>query len=168
MAELILSHENNWKGELYRFEIYAATDFSDLTGVSQVYGLVLNASNKILIVSGDQKNWILPGGGVEEGEALIDTLKREVYEEAAVAVDDQTIQPFFFQKVYSQQGGEWKHLDTQARFVCRVGRQDEFVSDPDNEDIKYQLFIDIGELDQYLDWGETVKFIKNEILRAAI
>ncbi len=168
MTKLVLEHDSHWRGVLYRFKIYSATDFSQLNNVEQVYGLVLDSDNEVLLVSGDKKQWILPGGGVETGETLIDTLKREVYEEAAVIVDDKTIRPFFFQKVYSVENGEEKYLATQARFVCRVKKQDRFIKDPDMGNIKYQLFVDVKRLHQYLKWGQTTKFIQNEVMKVAV
>lgn len=166
MNKLVLKYNNYWEDVLYRFKIYLTSDFSKLTNVSQVYGLVLNSDDEILLVSADRENWGLPGGGVEKGESLIDALVREVYEEAAVIIDDKTIRPFFFQKVFTNDNG-WKYSGTQARFVCRVASQDKFSKDPDMEDIKYQMFVDLKKLDQYLKWGRTTEFIQKEVLKVA-
>jgi len=165
ISKLILKHENYLDGALYRFELYRAPSFSHLSGVRQVYGVILNSDNKILLVSGSRKRWILPGGGVEEGEMLRNTLIREAYEEAAVVVDEKSIQPFFFQKVYSLADNKEKYLSTEVRYICRIKKQDEFIKDPDEGDIKYQISVDVKELDKYLKWGETTGFIQRELLR---
>jgi ADP-ribose pyrophosphatase YjhB (NUDIX family) len=159
--------ENDWEGSIYKFEIYLASDFSQLSGIKQVYGAVLDDKDRLLIISQDGKNWGLPGGTVEAGETLLDTLDREVYEEAAVVINPGTIKPFFYQKVYSKVDNEWKHTDTQVRFVCRLARQDKFVKDPDEEKVKYQKFVNINDLDKFLKWGETTGFIQKEVLKAA-
>jgi len=165
MAKLVHSHDNYWEDVLYRFKIYLTSDFSNLSNVGQVYGAVLDEENRLLIVSQDDKNWILPGGTVEAGETLVETLKREVYEEAAVTVDDETLRPFFYQKVYSKADDLWKLCGIQARFVCRLARRDKFVKDPDDEKVKYQKFVELDRLDQFLKWGETTEFIQKEILK---
>lgn len=164
MSKLILKHENYWDNVLYRFELFTDSDFSKIKGVNQVYGVILNPENKVLLVAGNSKKWILPGGGVEAGEGLVDTLVREAYEEAAVVVDQKTIKPLFFQKVYSLTDNQEKYLGIGARFVCRIERQDDFIEDPDLGDIKHQIFVSVPELDKYLRWDDTTKFIQKELM----
>jgi 8-oxo-dGTP pyrophosphatase MutT (NUDIX family) len=168
MIKPVLKTKNYWDGVLYKFEIYLSSDFSKLSRVSQAYGAVLDEENRLLVVSQDGKDWGLPGGTVETGESLIDALIREAYEEAAVVVSPKTVKPFFHQKVYCKVGDRWKLTDIQARFVCRKERQDKFIKDPDNGKVKYQRFVDIDILDQFLKWGETTKFIQKEVLKAVI
>lgn len=56
----------------------------------RVYGICINASNEILMtheaINGYHFNKF-PGGGHEEGEGLIDTLRREFMEECGVSID---------------------------------------------------------------------------------
>lgn len=53
-----------------------------------VYGMVQNAVGDTLMVL-NQKNglWTLPGGGVERGESLPESLKREMSEEVGLDVE---------------------------------------------------------------------------------
>jgi 8-oxo-dGTP diphosphatase len=51
-----------------------------------VAGLVRNSQDEILLVRHPRRGWEMPGGQVDEGENLIHALKREVEEEAGVAI----------------------------------------------------------------------------------
>jgi ADP-ribose pyrophosphatase YjhB (NUDIX family) len=44
------------------------------------------ARGEVVLVSGDGENWDLPGGRPEPDESLVDTLRREIREEACAAV----------------------------------------------------------------------------------
>lgn len=157
-----LVHENTWRGNLYKFEIFLSDDFSNIKNVTQVYGVIFDSKERILLVAGRQKFWILPGGSVEEGETFLDTLHREVYEESAVFIDENSINPFFYQNVYFQSNGKWTFECTQLRYLANIKQIDKFISDPGGH-VRYQEFVDIDRLDKYLRWGETTKFIKNQL-----
>ena len=159
-----LVNEITWEGKPVRFELYLSSDFSGISGASQVYAFVLDNQNRLLLVSPEDKKWNLPGGTIESGETYLETLKREVYEEAAIVIDEKTAKPFFYQKVLDKnKKNEWVLGTIQIRFVCRMTKQDKFVLDPGGN-TKNQIFVPISELSQYLLWGGTTEFIKKNIL----
>ena len=41
-------------------------------------GIIFNEVNKILLVKNPRKGWEYPGGEIENGETIIDGLKREI------------------------------------------------------------------------------------------
>ena len=47
-------------------------------------GVVLNKNKDILIVNQRGNSWSLPKGHVESGETLLETAKREIYEESGI------------------------------------------------------------------------------------
>jgi 8-oxo-dGTP diphosphatase len=49
--------------------------------------LVSNNENEVLLIRHQKRGWEIPQGRVEEGENLIDALRREVREEAGVEIE---------------------------------------------------------------------------------
>ena len=50
-------------------------------------GLILNDTNKVLLVKSPLRGWEFPGGMVESGETLQSALKREVLEESGATIE---------------------------------------------------------------------------------
>lgn len=152
-----------WKEKEYRFDMYVSNDFSKLENVEQVYVLVLNTEHdKILVVREKSGMWMLPGGGVEKGETLLDTLKREVKEETNREVKIETAKPLFYQMAYKKNDtGEWEFSRVEVRYSVIVDKDLDFISDPDNGDVVEVRWVKINDLHEYLDWGETVQLIKD-------
>lgn len=53
--------------------------------------LITNDEGMVLMVRHPRRGWELPGGKIEEGESIIDGLKREILEEAGVQVEIDTL-----------------------------------------------------------------------------
>ena len=54
--------------------------------ITQAYGICFTEQGRIVLVSVDGQYWNLPGGTVEAGETVTQTLAREVWEEACARV----------------------------------------------------------------------------------
>jgi 8-oxo-dGTP diphosphatase len=52
-----------------------------------VSSLVRNAQDQVLLVRHHKRGWEIPQGRVEEGESLMEALRREVLEETGVEID---------------------------------------------------------------------------------
>lgn len=67
---------------------------SDITEiVKRVKVLIVNSNNEILL-GYSHNDYQFPGGHVEEGETLLQTVKREVEEETGIILDISSIEPF--------------------------------------------------------------------------
>jgi 8-oxo-dGTP diphosphatase len=155
----------NFKDKEYRFDVYMSGDFSNIGEVNQVYGFVISEDNKNLLVGYNKEGiWLPPGGGVEEGETLLNTLKREVKEESNRDVDINTVTPFFYQKCFvKDEKGRWEYMQTQVRYIVKVSNDLEFEHDPDDGDIIKVKWIPIEDVDKYLDWKGVIEKVKEEL-----
>lgn len=79
-----------------------------------VRGLVLDREGRILLVRQTYTSgWLLPGGGVEAGETLVEALRREVLEEGNVEIGaEPELHGMFFNRRASRR-------DHVALFVAR-------------------------------------------------
>ena len=123
--------------------------------ITQAYGLCVNESKEVAIVSDDEgKTWTLPGGSIEPGETIWQTLEREVAEEADIEISG--IKFLGLQKVTNE-----SRIYYQARFFCRVKRVLPQTIDPSKGKVLMRKFVPIATLNQVLKWGN----IADELVR---
>lgn len=131
-------------------------DRSDADLITQAYGICLAGDLACLIIAPDSTKAYLPGGTVEEGESLEETLRREVWEEANLKISDLRL--LGLQEVqHSEQEHErfGRTQYHQSRFVCRVDEAQPVTIDPDKDYAFDRFFIPVAELNDYLEWGDV-------------
>lgn len=158
-----LINKINVDNKLVVFKIYLSSYFEHLQNVTQVYAIVLNEVNDILLVSSIDRKWQLPGGTVEPNETFIDTLIRELDEETSIEPDLDTVKPFFYQDVFTIQNNQEVFGGSQVRFICRPKNITPFTHDPDNGHIMYHQWTKLDILHEYLNWGPTAGFIQKHL-----
>ena len=102
--------------------------------------------NKMVLAKHHKHGWMPPGGHIEEGQTIEETVIREVQEESNMKVLHQEL--IGYQDIY-EPGGTIR----QTRSFCIVEPYGDFVSDP-GEDITEIKLIDPKDYKKYFDWGE--------------
>jgi 8-oxo-dGTP pyrophosphatase MutT (NUDIX family) len=128
---------------------------------NQAYGLCFTARGRIVLVRDRADYWNLPGGGVEEGESLEDTLRREVREEACAEV--VSCQYIGCQRVDDLENPAGSLRYYQSRFWARV----ELLPWAPRHEIVERRLVSPDEFLSTLAWGAapTARIILEEGLR---
>ena len=82
---------------------------------------VVFKEDKVLLIRSDRRGWEFPGGIVENGEAVLDALKREIYEESGIIVEPEYISGIYQNVAFKQGYGplEGMTLPTTVNLVFR-------------------------------------------------
>lgn len=101
-------------------------------------GIVINGKNEILMVKHNRDGWVFPGGMIENGENIIDGLKREIMEETGV---DAEIGEVFCISSNTKKNAGYngvKEIPTKIMldFICRAVSGEPRPSD-ENSESKY-------------------------------
>lgn len=107
-----------WEGRTLAIEWLPAPFRPPRKSVTQVSGVCFTGSGKIVLVAGQLGKWALPGGHVEPGETLEQTLAREVNEEACAIMKRAAY--LGVQKVSDPDNPTGSRAYYQARFWARV------------------------------------------------
>lgn len=114
---------------------------------TQVSGYIYNEKNQLLIVkNGD--NWTIPGGHPEPGETQVQTLERELIEEACVTLKDI----IYLGAVEVVENGETYY---QLRYTAKVLEVLPF----DTEwEVDEREFVRLENLPNYIKWSKGITF----------
>lgn len=114
---------------------------------TQVSGYIFNDQNQLLIVK-NGKTWTIPGGHPEEGESQLETLNRELMEEACVTLKDIN----YLGAVEVVEKGETYY---QLRYTAKVN---EILPFKQEWEICERLFVDLKDLSKYITWSKGITF----------
>lgn len=113
---------------------------------TQVSGYIFNEKNQLLIVkNGD--NWTIPGGHPELGESQLETLNREIMEEACVTINNinylGAVEVIENEKYY------------QLRYTAKVHEVLNFDRKWETSERK---FVELCDLQNYIKWSKGIMF----------
>lgn len=114
---------------------------------TQVSGYIFNDKNQLLVVK-SKKTWTIPGGHPIKGETKLQSLKREVMEEALVTLKNVK----YLGAVEVVENGETYY---QLRYTARV--KEELPFNPTHE-TNERAFVDLDDLINYITWSNGIAF----------
>ena len=126
-------------------------DLSKYKPVGQVYGIVFNEKEEILIARpGPEDPWAIPGGTPEKGETIEQALQREFLEEVDVKV--KNILPLGTQKVEAEDGS----ITHQLRCIALLDHLLPQTIDPDptKNTVWERKFVPAENATEYVKWGK--------------
>lgn len=128
-----------------------------------VYGIVLHEQQVLVAKSHHTQKYVLPGGGIEKGEATEAALKREMWEETGVEVEvgaflDFTTDFFYYDPLdLALHGFLFFYRCTPITLALNPPEY------PPEEDLEYPLWAEVDELnaDSFQSHGEmTMRLIE--------
>ena len=114
---------------------------------TQVSGYVFNDKNELLIVRNDQ-TWTIPGGHPELNETYLETLNRELMEEACVTLKEVN----YLGAVEVVENGETYY---QLRYTAKVNELKPFKQE---WEIGERKFVKLNDLANYIKWSKGITF----------
>lgn len=152
MEKYKLTETKEKDGNVIRY-IWHPRVIPESISVQQVYGFCSTVNNLVVLVreKGDDR-FTLPGGGSEKKETAVETLHREFVEEAQLVPQDVRLLGSLEVINPGAQVEIQKH-NLQVRFVCKIGKLENFILSRDNE-TEQRIFV------YYKDLPEYIGFIK--------
>jgi len=146
-----------YKGDPYKLRWIEDSDFSKLDNVKQVYGFLFDQEGKVVVITDNpEKNWTLPGGSPEDYDKdWMDTLIREVEEEADVEIDENSVVSLGYVEVKPMSEKCRKKTHYQLRVAAKVSKIKEQTTDPARNMINYRKFIKSNEFLDHCPWGNV-------------
>lgn len=103
-----------------------------------------------LVLSSPDRGWGLPGGHSEEGETPVETLVRELEEEAAVEIDLDTLQVvggWLIKKIHkTEKNSKYPDLAYQLLFIADIKKVNEFI---EKFEVHQRIFVPIKDVLNY-------------------
>lgn len=116
---------------------------------SQVSGYIFNEKNQLLIVK-NGSTWTIPGGHPEINETKVETLNREIMEEACITLKD-------INYLGAVEVIENNEVYYQLRYIAKV---DKILPFNQEFEISERLFVDLSDLAKYIKWANGITFAK--------
>lgn len=117
-----------------------------------VVGIIVNSENKILIGSSPRDGgYKFPQGGLDEGETYLEGIKREVFEEIGVELNDEDIVEEFEEKIsYAwPKHLQWSGFTGQEQVVFKIKFHERMEILAQDEEFDEFFWIDANELENY-------------------
>ncbi len=147
----LFREKGKWKGGDYEMELHTLDDHCNLSSIQQVQAVCFLNSKEIVLYENIEGWFGNPGGTLESGELVEETLKRELIEEAQLKlIDWKTIG---VEQIFHPNKLEPRKESCFLRVVAQVELINKPVKDPDGKAIG-RVVVNIDEAVNKLNWGE--------------
>lgn len=119
--------------------------------ISQVSAFCLDSKGRVLIIK-NKHGWGLPGGHPESGETTIESLKREIKEEADATINENLSLIGYVEVIDPDNDSIEGRNYLQLRFLCQLMELSDFKAEFETSE---RYLVKPEELPQYIDWMET-------------
>ncbi len=153
-------------GMCVRYTWIPSGDDSMLKPFRQVYGIIFNDKDEVLVIE-EEGQWKIPGGTPENGESPEETLVREIQEEADVTLKNIKLigaQKVEFRKYSNPNTSEGDRF-YQIRYIADVDELNPQTPDPDGGETHPRKFVKFEELNELHGWGKTGQAMFDEALK---
>ena len=90
---------------------------------------VVYKAGKVLLIRSERRGWEFPGGIVEQGEALLDGLRREIFEESGISVEPEAVTGIYQNLAFKKGYGPLEGMTLVVSGVFEHFSRDEIKSD---------------------------------------
>jgi len=145
------SNNYTFDGKTYTLTWIKTDDIEKYYPITQVYGVIFNDHNEIIVCKQTSKHsWHLPGGHIKEREGYEEALKRELLEEVDVRIKE--IKPIGVQKVTMLDNPNFIP-EYQLRCIAVVKELLPQTIDPDSQTQWERTFIPVEKIKDYIKWN---------------
>ncbi|MXQ55755.1 NUDIX domain-containing protein [Shimazuella alba] len=130
MQVLQTYHDVLWLPQPNKISEVLSSDLPPMEQITTVFGLI--TYKKQILLANLYRGWDLPGGHVEEGESLEETLVREVYEETKVIVEKPALIGYQQMEVLAEKPNEYRYpypVSYQVHYHAKVRKICDFTGD---------------------------------------
>lgn len=137
-------------GRDIKLEWNDATEFPAGITISQVAGYCVNENGHLLLVK-NKRGWGFPGGHPEGDEKPLETLAREVKEEANAEIEPITLIGYMEVNDAQNEDIEGKHY-LQLRYLAKVTKLYDWSGEFETDD---RMFAPLGDIPKHVSWATS-------------
>jgi ADP-ribose pyrophosphatase YjhB (NUDIX family) len=155
---MAISENRTWKGlPLTQIWLSPEEKSIDKNFITQVSGICITEDKKILLLRNSKEgNWYLPGGTPERDETVLETLNREVFEEATVILEKSHLLGIIENIFPNNPNKDEGELFYQLRYISFLKEIKKQTLDPSSGKVLERIFVSIDDFFNYVTYTPLI------------